>query len=139
LEFIANISAVYGVVGDVAADDVQALVVPQTIIPASKTFAPAGVPVLHTQVVVALSGIVAPGADATLPDPNYTPSTPLVVTILPTSNKVLVDGSLIPMREKDISIPLIAAPIIPGPPPVPYPVTFQVTIVNGGQQKAKAE
>lgn len=81
---------------------------------------------------LSVSAITAPGAGATIPDAG-----PYSVVINATAIKVKSSNKLA-CRKGDKSDIINATPQIPGVPPTPYPVSFQVEITDAGQIKAKA-
>lgn len=80
-----------------------------------------------------VSAIKVPSVGATTPDP-----VPYTVSFSATSTKNKVEGSF-PLRVDDETSTINANPIIPGTPPAPYPVSFNIKITNSGQSKVKGE
>lgn len=81
---------------------------------------------------VSVSAITVPSVGATIPDPG-----PYSASFSSTAVKVKADGSLV-LLEGDKTGNITASPQIPGSPPVPYPVTFYLSISAAGQLKVKA-
>ena len=79
-----------------------------------------------------ISAITAPSAGATIPDP-----APYNVSFSSTAAKLKADGSLV-LLEGDETAMVNATPQIPGSPPVPFPVSFKLSISAAGQVKVKA-
>jgi hypothetical protein len=105
------------------------------------TIAPMGVPsikckagtgILEDGFQVMVSAITYPSAGAVTPDP-----VPYTVAFESTATKVKADGKLV-LLEGDLTATINAMPIIPGTPPVQYPVSFKIEIKVAGQTKAKA-
>lgn len=82
---------------------------------------------------MSVSVITVPSAGATIPDPG-----PYSVQFGATAAKVKADGSLV-LRKDDETGMVNATPQIPGTPPVPYPVSFKLTISDAGQAKVRAQ
>ena len=81
---------------------------------------------------LSVSAITAPSSGATIPDPG-----PYSASISSSASKVKADGSLV-LLEGDKTATITATPQIPGSPPVPFPVSFDISISVAGQTKAKA-
>jgi len=81
---------------------------------------------------VQVSGVTAPGAGATIPDPAV-----YFGNFQATCQKVKHLSELV-LRVDDETNQITATPQIPGTPPTPYPTTFTIEITNAGQDKVKA-
>ena len=82
---------------------------------------------------ITVSGITAPGGGAITPDPgSYT------VPLNATATKTKAEGTEV-LRVDDQSDTINAVPVIPGSPPVNYPVSFKCVISDPGQAKVKAQ
>jgi hypothetical protein len=82
---------------------------------------------------ITVSGITVPSAGATTPDAG-----PYTVSLNATVTKTKAEGVKV-LRVEDISDTINAVPIIPGSPPVNYPVAFNCVISNAGQIKVKVD
>lgn len=82
---------------------------------------------------VSISGVTAPGAGATTPDPG-----PYTGDIIPKGEKARSE-SIFLLHEGDETGPISATPKIPGSPPTPYPTTFKIRIKTAGQDKVKSK
>lgn len=82
---------------------------------------------------ISVSAITVPSAGATTPDPG-----PYVVPMNATATKTLAE-SIEVLRVDDISDTINAVPVIPGSPPVNYPVSFNCIVSVAGQTKVKAQ
>jgi hypothetical protein len=80
-----------------------------------------------------VSAITYPSAGATIPDP-----VPYNVSFSATAVKTKADGTLV-LRVDDETATINATPQIPGSPPTPYPVSFNIKITNAGQNKVRSE
>jgi len=77
-----------------------------------------------------LSGITVPSAGATIADP-----TPYTATFNSSAQKTKADGSFV-LLVNDETSSISATPNIPNSPsPIPYPITFTVSITNANQSK----
>lgn len=82
---------------------------------------------------VTISNITYPSAGATIPDPvTYTKS------FIATSLKDKVENDYV-CRLGDKTGVINASPLIPGIPPVVYPISFTIDIVDAGQTKVSGE
>ena len=79
-----------------------------------------------------VSAVMAPSAGATIPDPG-----PYNVSFSSSAQKVKADGTLV-LLQGDKTGTVNATPQIPGTPPTPFPVSFDLSITIAGQIKAKA-
>ena len=68
---------------------------------------------------------------ATIPDPG-----PYSVTFSATATKCRADGTLV-LRVDDATGDITATPKVPGSPPTPQPVTFNLKITAAGQSVAR--
>jgi len=93
----------------------------------------AGTGVYKDGLGVSVSAITVPSSGATIPDPG-----PYNVSFSATATKVKADGELV-LRVDDETGTINATPQIPGTPPVPFPVSFNISITDAGQNKAKAQ
>ena len=82
---------------------------------------------------ITVSAIIDSSAGATIPDP-----LPYVVALEATATTTKAEGTLV-LREGDISATVNANPLIPGSPPVQYPVSFECKIDVAGQTKVVVE
>ena len=71
---------------------------------------------------------------ATIPDP-----VPKTSSINASSQAMRCDNGKKALRVNDTSSSISATPLIPGSPPVPYPVTFQVKITDANQNVVEAK
>ena len=85
-----------------------------------------------------ITNITAPSAGATLPDPASVPPLFYPAVLSASALKVKADNKLV-LRVNDVTSVISATPLIPGSPPVNYPVTFKVKVSNAGQIKVKAQ
>jgi hypothetical protein len=83
---------------------------------------------------ITVTNITVPSAGATIADPG------------PYTSNMDVQGwgnvkseNLPVLREDDISVVIGAIPKIPGPPDIPYPVTFECIVTAAGQTKVRAQ
>lgn len=106
------------------------------------TIAPAGMPsmkvkagagVLEDGYQVLVSAITYPSAGATIPDPG-----PYPASFSSTASKVKADGKLV-LLEGDKTATINATPQIPGTPPSPNPISFEIVIQVAGQTNVKAQ
>lgn len=81
---------------------------------------------------VSVSAITVPASGATIPDPG-----PYSASFASGALKVKADGTLV-LLEGDKTGTINASPQIPGTPPVPFPVSFDISISSAGQTKVKA-
>lgn len=81
---------------------------------------------------ITVSGITAPSAGATIPDP-----APKNASLNSSATKTKADSTFV-LLEGDETDTIHATPQIPGSPPINYPVTFKVKIETAGQIKVKA-
>lgn len=81
---------------------------------------------------MSVSAITVPSAGAVTPDPG-----PYLPKFSATATKVKADGVLV-LRKDDETDAVNATPYIPGSPPTPYPVSFNLKISDSGQSKVKA-
>lgn len=79
-----------------------------------------------------VSAIMVPSVGATIPDPG-----PYNVSFSSSAQKVKADGTLV-LLQGDKTGTVNATPQIPGTPPAPFPVSFDLSITIAGQIKAKA-
>ena len=82
---------------------------------------------------ISVSGITVPSAGATTADPG-----PYVVNLNATATKTTAEGVEV-LRTNDLSDVINATPVIPGSPPVNWPVSFKCKISVPGQTKVKAQ
>jgi hypothetical protein len=84
---------------------------------------------------VVVTAILVPGAGAVIPDPG-----PKNASFSATSQKNKADGTFV-LRKDDETGTISATPKIPQPsgPPVDYPVSFKLSIINAGQTKVSGE
>lgn len=82
---------------------------------------------------ISVSAITYPSAGATIPDP-----APYIVAMNADAQKVKAENKLV-LRVDDLSDMISATPKIPGSPPVDYPITFKIEVIDAGQLKVKAQ
>jgi hypothetical protein len=110
-----------------------AVVATITVNPATGTKVSAGALVHRDGDQISVSAITVPSAGATTPDPG-----PYVVALNATATKTKAEGTEV-LRQDDVSDVINAVPVIPGSPPVNYPVSFTCKISVAGQMKVKAQ
>ena len=82
---------------------------------------------------IIVTNVAVPGAGATTVDPG-----PFEVAMEATVEKVPAEGEQV-LVVGDQSETISATPSIPGPPVVPYPVTFKYVITDPGQTVFEAQ
>lgn len=80
---------------------------------------------------ISITSITSNSAGATIPDPG-----PYVSTIV--SARRAKENGVKVIAEGDKTGIMNATPQIPGTPPTPFPITFRVSVISGGQTKVRS-